>query len=265
MKFGGTSLGALFTVFTLALTAYAADPIGNASPGLGLRRSAPPLIVPGYLRTQEFFTGSATFTETLRSQQVYTGSEFGTTPILITAIYWRPSPNLGAAFSTVVPSLQVNLSTTSKQGDELSSTFAENIGRDEKVVFNGPLKFSSEFQDAAGGTKKFDMKLRLKHPFYYDPAEGNLLLDIRNFQGSAAVITDAYGTTEDGCSRAVSLDANATTASFMDTAIDPVQIIFTPAARRKHPLFPIPRRIDFVKNSAGPSPGSIILVAAPGK
>jgi hypothetical protein len=195
------------------------------------RQPAPgPLIVPGYLAAQEFYTASHTFHDPERIQQIYGAEQFPGHPILVRAIVWRPSPNYGHAFSTVIRKIQVNLSTTSTQEDQLSATFSDNVGPDDKIVFAGASELSSRFANGPGGTKKFDMMIPLKRPFLYDPSKGNLLVDIRNFSGSsAAAFTDAYGIGGDGCSRVVSLDPNSPVADFTDTAVDPLEIIFTPA------------------------------------
>jgi hypothetical protein len=241
---------------------FASDDVRKLVMSTGLGRQSPrdvPLIVPGYLATQEFFQSSATFSVAQRVQQVYGAAEFLNGPILITGFYWRPAPSDGFAFRTVVPDIQVNLSTTSKQPDGLSSVFAENVGLDDQVVFKGPLKLSSHFKDAAGGTKRFDMLVRLQHPFYYDPAQGNLLLDIHNFQGSAASTTDAYGLNGDGGSRAIALDPNATTANFTDTGIDPIQITFTRVRPKKQSPAGEPKASESVRNSTKSPVGLVAL------
>jgi hypothetical protein len=190
------------------------------------------LVVPNYLADQDFFEASHTFLEPLRVQQVYSASEFGTGPIIITGIYWRPcaDPQYGFPFNTVVPDFQVNLSTTSKQPEHLSLVFAENSGANDKVVFKGPLEISSRFQNSVGNTKKFDIFVRLQHPFLYNPEEGNLLMDTRCFQSSNASYVSEYGS-NDGGSRVYSLDPNAATASVGDTGIDVIEVVFTRLGR----------------------------------
>src|SRR6266540_557169 len=76
----------------------------------------------------------------VRWQQVYDASQF----LLITPhggwvgdIVFRLDGECRNGFGTDVSSLQINLSTTSKRPDGLSSTFAENIGVDDRIVF-GP-------------------------------------------------------------------------------------------------------------------------------
>jgi len=59
---------------------------------------------------------------TMRYQQVYASSQFSA-PILIGQLLFRPDANTGAAFSAVLPDIQINMSTTSKAPDSLSTTF----------------------------------------------------------------------------------------------------------------------------------------------
>lgn len=198
-----------------------------------------PLIVPSYLADQDFSEAAHTFSDVQRIQEVYSASEFSTGPILITGFYWRPTANLqyGFAFHAVVPDFQLNLSTTSKQPDQLSSVFAENIGSDESMVYKGRLAISSRFEDSVGNTKKFDIFVRLKHPFLYNPAKGNLLLDIRESQPSGAAYVSEYGSSQDGGSRMVALgDPNAATATFQDTGIDVIEVIYTRVGRTPLPF-----------------------------
>jgi hypothetical protein len=50
------------------------------------------------------------------------------------------------------------LSTTSANPNALSTTFANNIGADDTVVFGaGALALSSAFTGPAGGPKNFDI------------------------------------------------------------------------------------------------------------
>ena len=51
------------------------------------------------------------------------------------------------------------------------------------MIFSGALAFSSAFTGPAGGPKDFDILVDLTTPFFYNPALGNLLLDVRNFSG----------------------------------------------------------------------------------
>jgi hypothetical protein len=144
-----------------------------------------------------------------RYQQVYLGSDFGlATPQSITQLLFRPDAGFGAPFSTTLSNVQINLSTTSKAPDALSSTFANNVGPDDKVVYSGPLPLSSSFTGPGGGPKAFDISVNLQNPFLYSPAAGNLLLDVRNFGGGTTTQFDAAFTQGDPVSRLFTLSSN---------------------------------------------------------
>ena len=116
----------------------------------------------------------------MRYQQVYSASLFTNVPpeyVYITRFGYNyyPDTNCAPDFSDWGMKLQINLSTTPKAVNGLSTNFSENVGSDDVVVF-GPAQivFPNE------GKMLFDQ------PFRYDPAQGNLLLDVR--------VWDATGT-----------------------------------------------------------------------
>jgi cell wall-associated NlpC family hydrolase len=77
-------------------------------------------------------------------------------------------------------SVQITLSTTSSGPNSLSSTFANNIGPDETLVYSGPLTLSTNSTSSNGTTADFDITIPLQTPFFYDPSKGNLLFDLKN-------------------------------------------------------------------------------------
>lgn len=127
-----------------------------------------------------------------RYQQVYASSAFGGGPILISGIDFRPDANVGHAFSTTLSSIRIDLSTTSAAVDALSLTFANNLGADNTTVFGtAPLSISSAFAGPAGGPMAFDIHIEFTTSFLYNPANGNLLLDVRNFGAGSTSQFDA--------------------------------------------------------------------------
>jgi len=167
-----------------------------------------------------------------RYQQVY---DFGalSQPQLITRISFRPDATFGSAFSSTLPDIQINFSTTTKEPDQLSQTFADNVGVDDTVVYNrGSLALASAFTGAAGGPKAFDINIDLTTPFLYNPTAGNLLLDVRNFGGGTTTAFDAQSTTGDSVSRSYSVSAgvNSTTANGRDSVGLVTQFTLTPTA-----------------------------------
>ena len=122
--------------------------------------------------------------ETMRYQQVYNASQFGSLAGggMITAIAFRPDARYGYAFTHTIGNIRIDLSTTTAGPGGLSLTFANNVGANDTTVFNGALTLSSAFTGSpAGGPRNFDIVIQLTTPFFYNPAAGNLLLDIRDF------------------------------------------------------------------------------------
>ncbi len=122
----------------------------------------------------------------MRYQQVFDAAEFsGLNPSggIINRIAFR-GHGPGIPFIGTVPQLQVNLSTTSKAPDALSSTFANNVGNDDKQVFSGPYQTQVTYN---GDPTNFEVVISFTSPFFYDPTKGNLLLDVRNLQGGTEV------------------------------------------------------------------------------
>jgi Immunoglobulin I-set domain len=163
------------------------------------------LIVPNSLATVEGDSGNSYpfnigTNSTMRYQQVYAASQFGALPPggtnLIGIAFrldagWPP-------FSSTLPAVQINLSITTKAPDGLSTTFANNVGADDTVVFSGPLSLSSS---GSGSPAPFDIVILFSTQFFYNPDRGNLLLDVRNFGGGSISQPDATSVTGDSVSR----------------------------------------------------------------
>lgn len=102
-------------------------------------------------------------------QQVYTGSQFPGS-ILITGLEFYNTQDDEGATAMSTGNWQISLSTTAADWNSLSVMFANNIGADNTVVFNGNLAQPWAF----GNT----LAITLSTPFFYNPAAGNLLLDV---------------------------------------------------------------------------------------
>jgi phosphatidylinositol-3-phosphatase len=179
-----------------------------------------PLVVPNEWTTVQGDTGNLFplfSSQPIRYQQVFDASQFSRlTPGggLINRIAFR-GHGPGIPFTGAVAQLQVNLSTTQKSPDGLSSTFADNVGTDDTQVFSGPFQTAVTF---TGGPTNFEVVINFTTPFYYDPGKGNLLLDVRNLQGGAEVPPndqelDGTNASGDSVSRVYNFgDATATAA-----------------------------------------------------
>jgi len=150
-----------------------------------------------------------------RYQQVFAASEFASLsgPQLLTQIAFRPDTIFGTAFSSTISNVEINLSTTNKTPDGLSTAFADNIGADNTTVFNGPLSLSSVDTGAEVGPKDFDIAINLPNPFLYNPAQGNLLLDVKNFTGESTTPFDAEFSLGDPVSRVFATGRDGVNAS----------------------------------------------------
>jgi hypothetical protein len=145
----------------------------------------------------------------MRYQQVYASSQFGAVPAggaFLTAFAFRVNAGWGA-FAATLPGIQINLSTTAKAPDGLDTIFANNVGLNDTVVYSGALTLSSA---ASGSPAAFDIVIPLTTPFWYNPAAGNLLLDVRNSGGGSSASFDAVSTTNDSVSRVYGPVASST-------------------------------------------------------
>ncbi len=159
----------------------------------------------------------------MRYQQVYAASQFSSLNSAgesITHIAFRADAT-SPVFAAAVSSLQINLSTTAATPDSLSTTFANNVGANDKIVF-GPAPFL--FSSALGpmpGPKPFDVVVPLTSPFLYKPSAGNLLLDIRSVGGNTAISLDAQDTTGDSIGRQYSSVVNGNLNSLTSNTLRP--------------------------------------------
>ena len=123
--------------------------------------------------------------------------------------------------------VQISISTTLRAPDHLSNTYAENIGSDETTVYSGRLILLPD----RGG----EIDIPLQTPFLYDPSQGNLLLDVRNFKTAPPPLgptTGFYGENilGDTVSIVLGLDANGSVALGQQTDGPLTTFTYTPVA-----------------------------------
>ena len=112
----------------------------------------------------------------MRVQYVHSAQDFiGTGPILINQVsYSTPTWSGRLPIDVTLPNIEIRISTTQMNPDALSRNFADNIGADETVVYSGSLHF---YETEA---ELYDIHVAIG-PFAYNPALGNLLIDIFNY------------------------------------------------------------------------------------
>lgn len=176
--------------------------------GVAQTAEAASFVVPGPLEAVEgsdnngfpfnlgVFPASFGLTE-MRWQQMYAASEFGGGPILISGVNFRPDDTEGAAFGPVtLDGIVLTLSTSGLTVGTMSSTFADNVGVDETVVFSGDLTLSSA--NTGAGPRDFDVAITFDTPFLYDPSAGDLLFGVVNTDPETTTQFDALSALDPG-------------------------------------------------------------------
>jgi hypothetical protein len=184
---------------------------GQSQPGFGVLFVVPADSTNQYGNT---FSPSPFYAPSFRYQQVYAASEFAYLTNFgggwLATIQFRGEENR-PSFRVQIPNLQIDFSTTQRSPDGLSPVFAENVGPDNRVVFAGYLDAGA----TGGPSADFIFQIRLSSLFLYNPSAGNLLMDIRIFQGktnqSFEPDLDAWNRTNDSVSRVLSGSVNAST------------------------------------------------------
>jgi len=157
------------------------------------------IVVPNSLETTEGNIDyppsfqDVTFPNGARGQIVYPSDQFGSIPDthrFITGFRWRPDSSVSRPREVSIEHAEIVLSVTSRGPSDLSLNFEENYGPDRKVIYEGPLKWSTA---AAGVPRDFDYITDFQEPFSYNPEDGNLLIDIiETGENLAFTVTDDH-------------------------------------------------------------------------
>lgn len=149
--------------------------------------SADFVVVPNALETVEgesydiFPFGNFWGEPSARFQQVFDASQFAdylATGAFIIQVAFRPEGDGGWGFNFQFQDFVLSLSTTQKKPGQLSTNFSENVGPDEKIVWSGIIQTVCSWPD--GRPSGFFLSIPFSYrPFFYQPALGNLLVDIR--------------------------------------------------------------------------------------
>ncbi len=140
--------------------------------------------------------GSCPVNEVIEYQQFYSHYQFGTDPLEITGIRFKPAQGGSGGFEPTSLSFTLTLSTTlsnvgSFYGDyanqALSNSFAANLGVNTVTIFSGTISLSSSGDDV------FDIAIPFATPYLYDPHAGNLLIGISNINGGIPLTGFAAG------------------------------------------------------------------------
>jgi hypothetical protein len=119
-----------------------------------------------------------------RAQMLLGAGQFASVggPILIDQLSLRAVPGTGPNdFSMTL--LNLYLSTSPKfpntSGPLMSTTFADNVGPDNTLVFSGLVTAASPGCPQIQPVCPFDININFTTPFLYNPTQGRLLLDLK--------------------------------------------------------------------------------------
>jgi hypothetical protein len=188
------------------------------------------IVVPNELATND---GNSSNTSpsgpgSVREMQIYDASQFGALsgPSFLTQFAYRPDTIPGPSGPRTF-TLRVFASTTSRSVPELSTTFAENLGTNNTLVLDGTVNLTTRNLAGPGDTRQFDYVFPLTTPFLYDPAAGNLLLDIQFTADGSAIRLDSVAGDSTLGEVIHFTDFNGTTGSPLPTP-KPTQFTFEP-------------------------------------
>jgi hypothetical protein len=184
------------------------------------------LVVPNVLATNDgnsFLTAPAGL-GIIRYMLILDASQFGSLagPSFLTQLALRPDTIPGPAGPRTT-TYRIYASTTTRSVAGMSATFADNLGTNNTLVFDGTLTQATENLPGPGNTHQFDIVTPFTTPFLYDPAAGNLLLDIQtpSDDGQSLRWDAANENPENPTSRALreSGSATAPTGSFVASRV----------------------------------------------
>jgi hypothetical protein len=121
------------------------------------------------------------FPEAARDQDIAHRSEFDALPVggsWLTEIRRRPDGAVPVGAVSSFGRVQFSLSVTQVDPLDISSTFADNITGTPVEVYNAAWSSTVINPNPPGAqTRPFDFRFPLETPYFYNPAEGNLLID----------------------------------------------------------------------------------------
>jgi hypothetical protein len=151
------------------------------------------IVVPNALATNDG-NGSATSTAgfaSVRWLHIHDASQFKalSTPSFLTQFAYRPDRIVDQSGPRAF-TLRIYASTTSRSVAGISTIFAENIGTNNTLVFDGTVNVTTGNLPGPGNTRQFDYVFAFTTPFLYDPAAGNLVLDLQIEANGSALTFD---------------------------------------------------------------------------
>jgi hypothetical protein len=203
---GGRPIGFAF-LLVLALGSYVIPAV-----------RAQVIVVPNELAAEEGNTPIAVppSDATLRYLLIYDASQFKalSSPSFLTQFVFRHDATEDA-LGPRATIFRLYASTTRRSLADMSTNFSDNIGTNNTLVFDGTGTLATENLPGPGNTRQFDIVTPFTTPFLYDPAAGNLVLDLQVASDSGQAIRYDGVTGNPALRGLANLDsATATTGDF---------------------------------------------------
>lgn len=136
-------------------------------------------------RGHERWNSMPFWTDECTYQQVFAAAQFGTAPIEIHSVAFAPSPTHNGEEYTL-DQVRIRLGYSDKQPGQLSPDLSANPRGPMSEVFN---KLNCAGTLDYGGGDYFSLSFAFTTPFCYDPANGNLLVEIRTVNTTLIAIS----------------------------------------------------------------------------
>jgi hypothetical protein len=133
-------------------------------------------------------------------QEVFAPGQFPSGPIYITGVGFRAASGTGSVNGNFIANVYLSTARNypnSTQGPLLSTTFADNLGADNTLMFSGGAGF--DVFSACGAVCPFVNLFGFVTPFLYNPANGPLLLDLQASSASGTASLDSFQCSAPGC------------------------------------------------------------------
>ena len=121
---------------------------------------------------------------------------------------------------------RIFMSTTTLSS--LTSVFESNHGPDKTLVHDGPMSYPLLRAGPGPGPAAFADGVPLQTPFYYDPSQGNLLIDRMVFANSGSTLLGTVDLQSTPEARILVIDNPSGTAGSLSNAVPVMQFQFVP-------------------------------------
>ncbi len=157
------------------------------------------VVVPSHLENREGNDSSGVSTAGFRRQHIYLASGFDTVPeggAWLVGHAYRADASQSEEVPTSFNDVKVTLSTTNLS--TISPNFGINLGESSVTVLEGSVDLNYPISGPAGGPNPFGDEYAYTTPFFYDPSQGNLIVEIVTQTGPETRGATDWATTPDG-------------------------------------------------------------------